>query len=314
MEENNKSAMYDEEFGVDLSDVFREDGGADQTDEIPENDDTPAEEPEPVETAEEPAQQEDDQTQQYPQGARRISKEAELPRAAQQEQPEQTSTEEFLLKHMDQTFTVDRQKVTELAQKGLDYERIRQQREEFKQQRDELEKFRAENADMVEFINELSRESGMTTEQLIDELRANQYVRKQGISQDVARERVAREKAERRLQARERQDQKKQQMPPADPEKQRRQEDIRAFFQRFPGVDPKTIDKSVWQGVSSGKSLVDSYQDWQNAQKDAEIQRLKAQIEADRKNQENRSKSIGSQRSGSQEDSRDKFLDALLSD
>lgn len=314
MEENNKSAMYDEEFGVDLSDVFGEDGGADQTDDIPENDDTPAEEPEQVETAEEPAQQEDDQTQQYPQGARRISKEAELPRAAQQEQQEQTSTEEFLLKHMDQTFTVDRQKVTELAQKGLDYERIRQQREEFKQQRDELEKFRAENADMVEFINELSRESGMTTEQLIDELRANQYVRKQGISQDVARERVAREKAERRLQARERQDQKKQQTPPVDPEKQRRQEDIRAFFQRFPGVDPKTIDKSVWQGVSSGKSLVDSYQDWQNAQKDAEIQRLKAQIEADRKNQENRSKSIGSQRSGSQEDSRDTFLDALLSD
>lgn len=294
MEENNTNAMYDEEFGVDLSDVFGEEGGADQTDDIPENDDTPAEEPEQVETAEEPAQQEDDQTQ--------------------QEQPEQTSTEEFLLKHMDQTFTVDRQKVTELAQKGLDYERIRQQREEFKQQRDELEKFRSENADMVEFINELSRESGMTTEQLIDELRANQYVRKQGISQDVARERVAREKAERRLQARERQDQKKQQTPPVDPEKQRRQEDIRAFFQRFPGVDPKTIDKSVWQGVSSGKSLVDSYQDWQNAQKDAEIQRLKAQIEADRKNQENRSKSIGSQRSGSQEDSRDKFLDALLSD
>lgn len=294
MEENNTNAMYDEEFGVDLSDVFGEDGGADQTDDIPENDDMPAEEPEQVETAEEPAQQENDQPQ--------------------QEQPEQTSTEEFLLKHMDQTFTVDRQKVTELAQKGLDYERIRQQREEFKQQRDELEKFRAENADMVEFINELSRESGMTTEQLIDELRANQYVRKQGISQDVARERVAREKAERRLQARERQEQKKQQMPPVDPEKQRRQEDIRAFFQRFPGVDPKTIDKSVWQGVSSGKSLVDSYQDWQNAQKDAEIQRLKAQIEADRKNQENRSKSIGSQRSGSQEDSRDTFLDALLSD
>lgn len=295
MEENNTNAMYDEEFGVDLSDVFGEDGGADQTDDIPENDDTPAEEPEQVETAEEPAQQEDDQPQ-------------------QQEQQEQTSTEEFLLKHMDQTFTVDRQKVTELAQKGLDYERIRQQREELKQQRDELEQFRAENADMVEFINELSSESGMTTEQLIDELRANQYVRKHGISQDVARERVAREKAERRLQAREQQDHRKQQTPPVDPEKQRRQEDIRAFFQRFPGVDPKTIDKSVWQGVSSGKSLVDSYQDWQNAQKDAEIQRLKAQIEADRKNQENRSKSIGSQRSGSQEDSRDTFLDALLSD
>ena len=94
--------------------------------------------------------------------------------------------------------------------------------------------------------------------------------------------------------------------------------DIREFFQAFPNVKPDEIDKSVWDGVNQGKSLKDSYQDYlhrkQDAEKDAEIQRLKSELEAQKKNQENRAKTIGSQKSGSQEDAKDKFLEAFMSD
>ena len=291
--------MYDPEWDVDLSDFLSDEGGADQTtNEAAEQPET-QEQPEVVETTPE-AQQE--------------TKQEEPSAEAKPEEP--ANSDVFDLKHMGNTTQVDRQRVTELAQMGLDYDRVKGQRDEFRRQADELRQYKTENAELVDFIRDLAKQSGMSAEQLMDEIRVNQYVQRNNVSQEVARERVAREKAERRLQQQEAQ--KAPKLTPEQEKKERMNKDIREFFQAFPNVKPDEIDKSVWDGVNQGKSLKDSYQDYlhrkQDAEKDAEIQRLKSEPEAQKKNQENRAKTIGSQKSGSQEDAKDKFLEAFMSD
>ena len=286
--------MYDPEWEVDLSDVLSDEGGEDQTaNEATEQPET-QEQPEVVETTPE-SQQETEQ--EHPSGEEKPS--------------EPANSDVFDLKHMGTTTQVDRQRVTELAQMGLDYDRVKCQRDEFRRQADELRQYKTENDELVDFIKDLAKQSGMSAEQLV-----NQYVQRNNVSQEVARERVAREKAERRLQQQEAQ--KAPKLTPEQEKKERMNKDIREFFQAFPNVKPDEIDKSVWDGVNQGKSLKDSYQDYlhrkQDAEKDAEIQRLRSELEAQKKNQENRAKTIGSQKSGSQEDAKDKFLEAFMSD
>ena len=293
--------MYDEEWGVDLSDVLGDGGGEDQTASGTEDVAASTEEPKAEESAVE-AQQDAEQE--------------EPNKEAAQEEP--ANSDVFTLKHMGSEVQLDlkreedRKRGSELMQMGMDYGRVKGQRDEFRKQVDELRQYQTENAELVDFIKDLARQSGISAEQLIDEIRVNQYAKRNNVSQELDRERVAREKLERKLQAQEAK--KPQKLTPEEAEKQRRDKDIREFFQAFPNVKPNEIDKSVWDGVQSGKSLKEAYQDFLYRQEKAENERLRAQLEAQRKNTENREKTIGSQKAGSQEDGKDKFLEAFLSD
>lgn len=298
-EMNTTNSPYmDEEWGVDLSDIMGESVESNQTDDR---------EADTTETAEEAA---DAQSE--------LESEDSEPKESEQEEAKQDSADPdtFTFKHLRETVTLNRKQVEDLLPKGYDYDRVRVQRDELQKQADELRQYKDENAELVDFIRDLAKQSGMSAEQLMDEIRVNQYVQRNNVSQEVARERVAREKAERRLQQQEAQ--KAPKLTPEQEKKERMNKDIREFFQAFPNVKPDEIDKSVWDGVNQGKSLKDSYQEYlhrkQEAEKDAEIQRLRAELEAQKKNQENRAKTIGSQKAGSQEDAKDKFLEAFMSD
>ena len=292
--------MYDEEWDVDLSDVLSDDGGTDQT---------------TNEAAEQSETKEETATEESGPDAQQKSEQEEPSVEDKPEEP--ANSDVFDLKHMGTTTQVDRQRVTELAQMGLDYDRVKGQRDEFRKQADELRQYQAENAELVDFIRDLAKQSGMNTEQLMDEIRVNQYVQRNKMTQEVARERVAREKAERRLQAQE-SDRKQQTVSEEDRRKQKINADIREFFQKYPGVNPKSIDKSVFEEAGKGKSLVSAYEAFQSRKEretlEAENKRLREQLEAQQKNQENRAKSIGSQKAGTREDARDAFLDIFLSD
>lgn len=291
--------MYDEEWDVDLNEFLDDGGGGDQTEaggeEQAEIENGPAEAEAKPETQQETAQEEP---------------------GAQVKQEEPANSDVFDLKHMGTTTQVDRQRVTELAQMGLDYDRVKGQRDELRRQAEELRKYQSENSELVDFIRDLAKQSDMSAEQLMDEIRINQCMKQNNISQEVARERVAREKAERRL--RQQESSKAPQLSREEAQKQRMNQEIREFFQEFPNVKPDEIDKSVWNAVGQGKPLKDAYRDHlhqkQKTELEAEIQHLKTELEAQKKNQENRSKSIGSQEAGTTEGGKDKFLEAFLSD
>lgn len=296
MEETTNNPMYDEEWDVDLGGVLpggdtgqaapgpQDGGGTDQA--APGG--GPEEEPE--ETPDAP--------------------EAE-PGAAGT--PEKEAPSDLLtLKHMGSEVQVDRQRATELAQMGLDYDRVRGQRDEFRRQAEELRQYQAETSELVDFLRDLAKSSGMSPQQLMDEVRVNQYVQQDNVSKETARERVAREKAERRLQA-----QEAGRLHGLSPQ-ERMQKDIREFYQSFPDVRPQEIDQSVWDDVRRGKPLAGAYQDFlyrkASREKDQEIQRLRSELSARNQNRDNRARTIGSQRTGALENGRDPFLEAFLSD
>lgn len=291
-ENGNDNAMVDTEWDVDLSDFT--DSEADQPTEEVDDAETPVDESTTDEAAETAA-------------------ETENPEQPEQTEPEVANPEPemFTLKHLDETLTVDRAKITELAQQGLDYERIRTMRDDYKAKLDDLQKFKDSNSETLELIQEIANASGTSVEALCDTIRANQYIAK-GMSEDAANERVAREKAERKLQAvqSKQNERTKQEQAQAEME-QRRDQDIKAFFAKYPNTDPKDIPKAVWDAVNSGETLVSAYQAYQAKQIAAENERLKAQIAAAAQNEKNRQKTIGTQKTGGQETAKDAFFEGF---
>ena len=161
--------FMDEEFGVDLSDIVSEDDG-NQTEE---------------ETSEEVA--EESETTQEPEDTE--PEEQEKP----DEKPEEAAQEElFDLKFNKEIRQVNRQQVTELAQKGLNHDRILEQRDHLQQENAELLKFKQDNEAIISLLDAAAQESGTDRNTFLQSVRENAYV-SQGLSRDAAHERVLRE-------------------------------------------------------------------------------------------------------------------------
>lgn len=80
---------------------------------------------------------------------------------AQEEQPADQTPETFTLKHLDQVRQVGKEEVVTLAQKGLDYDRIRTER-------DELRQYRQEADPALELVKGYAQRSGMTIPDYLD--------------------------------------------------------------------------------------------------------------------------------------------------
>ena len=150
-EDGREGPLGDNEFEVDLSDILLDDDSDYHSEEESVQADVPAEstdkEEEAAENKEEATGGDNTETSEH------------------SEQQEQASPDVFVLKLNHETKEVSREEALALAQQGLDYERVRNQRDEFDRQRKELQKFRDANADVVDFLKELADDTGMTPEQ-----------------------------------------------------------------------------------------------------------------------------------------------------
>ena len=280
--------FMDEEFGVDLSDIVSEDDG-NQTEE--ETSEEVAEESEPTQEPEntEPEEQE---------------KPDEKPQAAAQE-------ELFDLKFNKEIRQVNRQQVTELAQKGLNHDRILEQRDHLQQENAELLKFKQDNEAIIGLLDAAAQKSGTDRNTFLQSVRENAYV-SQGLSRDAAHERVLREDAEQRLSRTEKADAEKQQAQQG--QELARQQDIERFLKLYKDVDPNTIPKEVWDDVRNGETLVSAYGRYENRQLAESNRKLQESINALKQNEKNKQKSIGSAKTEGKETAKDPFLEYLLSD
>lgn len=157
--------------------------------------------------------------------------------AAEDIQPEApVQTDRFELKHLDEVRTVSRDEVIALAQKGLDYDRIRA-------------KYDALRAD----------QPGSAGAELPDQEGQTPQTRPEQLS------------------------------PPRDAaEEAGRQRSFLRFSLEFPQVKAEEIPVEIWHDFAAGKGdLADLFARHENRQ-------LKAQLAAERQNQENRKKSTGS--------------------
>lgn len=281
--------FMDEEFGVDLSDIVSEDDG-NQTEE---------------ETSEEVA--EANEEEQEP------SEEPEEPAGQPEAEPtkEQKEEELFDLKFNKEIRKVNRQEVTELAQKGLNHDRILEQRDHLQQENAELLKFKQDNEAIIGLLDAAAQKSGTDRNTFLQSVRENAYV-SQGLSRDAAHERVLREDAEQRLSRTEKADAEKQQAQQG--QELARQQDIERFLKLYKDVDPNTIPKEVWDDVRNGETLVSAYGRYENRQLAESNRKLQESINALKQNEKNKQKSIGSAKTEGKETAKDPFLEYLFSD
>jgi hypothetical protein len=195
------------------------------------------------------------------------------------------SDQSFMLKHLSEIRTVGRDEVITLAQKGLDYDRIRG-----KYDAAAAELGRTNDAYVI--MKEMAESQGMTAEALIDATRTQLLVQKHRLAPQDAAGRVRSMRAS---------------LDRANgPEREtaaRRQNEIHEFLGEYgTGIDPKSIPPEVWQSVSKGKTLLAAYQAW-------ELKKLRAESGAARKNTENKERSAGSRFSAAGVKPRDAIAD-----
>ena len=183
---------------------------------------------------------------------------------------EQSGTEEpmFDLKYNKETKQYTRQQVTELAQKGLNYDHVTEQRDRLQQEIADLTKFRDENSAILDTLRAAAEASGKSVPEYLTSIRTNLLVA-QGISPETARERILREDAEQRLHSK----QKAEEAAASSKRdaEQRQKDDIARFQKKYKDVDPKTSPKEVWEAVRGGELLTDAYGDYQRRELDRQL-------------------------------------------
>jgi len=218
----------------------------------------------------------------------------------------------FVLKHLDEVKEVNRDEVIELAQKGLDYDRIRQKYDAGK----EAIEWHAANADSVRWLEEIAKEQGMTFGQLVDSTRAQIMANRTGQPLSVCQGIVANERKAAELEAQKKALESKNSASDAEAAAKAKMEaDIQAFTKAYPeqARDPKALPKEVWDAVHNGDTLLNAYRAYENKQLKAQLEQQKADAERRAQEEKNKARSTGSQSSQGKKAEMDAF-DALWYD
>ena len=238
---------------TEWTDAVEEDNGDEgETDEVTTEADQPTEEPKPEET-----------------------KDADKPAETEPEQKTEEEDQFLELKHMDTVRKVNRDEAKVLAQKGLDYDRIRGERDAMQKDYAQLKKYES-------FLNDLKGDFP-SIEAMMTDTRARMLAEKEGISyaDAVAKVGVMQQGA----QPQQTQVQQGQPKVPA----------VDQFVQKYPGVKAEEIPQAVWDEVKRTGDLVGAYENYQNTKvKDEKIKNLELEIETLKQNQKNAARSTGS--------------------
>ena len=199
--------------------------------------------------------------------------EAEKTAAETEAQESAAAAGSFPLKHLGETRNASREEVMSLAQKGLDYDRIRQERDALK----------AAGNEYKSFLEELSKAQNTDINALMDntrarlladsEKRAGRELSESEALRRVISERLGRAAAPKAPESRE---------EPAPDNKA-----LERLAKAFPEVKAEDIPKSIWDGVREGGDLTALFAMHQN-------QELRQRIAALEQNEKNRQRSTGS--------------------
>lgn len=227
---------------------------------------------------------------------------ANEPTAEAQEQTDRSEEadqpELIELKHLGQTVRVTPEQLNAYAQMGLDYQRIREDRDAA---RKEVERLTA----METFLKELAAPQGISVEDLIDGARAEVLAKKERLNKDVALQRIKLDRERKAFEAQK--DQQKKEAQAKSQEEAKRQEQFLRFARTYPKVKPNDIPKDVWDAFKDGEDLVNAYARFENRELKEKVSKLESQLETAKKNSENKRRSAGSQRSAGSASEMDEF-------
>lgn len=203
----------------------------------------------------------------------------------------------FTLKVNKEERQVTLEEMTALAQKGADYDRVKEQHTKSQQTIQELqtqlEGFNARKS-VLDVLDIVAEKTGTKLEELAEMLYVS--VRKgAGASEDVAKEELKSAKLEKELNGMKAQQTKVQQQK--EDAETRAQREVEAFRKDYPNV--KLTDELVSKltpDLQKGISLSAAYRNLEKAQADARIKELEQQLAAKKQNDKNKKRSPGSQK------------------
>ena len=222
----------------------------------------------------------------------------------QAQQPPVDAPKTWTLRHLDQVHTVGEADMVVLAQKGLDYDRIRGKYDE--------------SRPVMELFGSFAKQAGMSVPDYVAYIRT-QAKKATGMSEAEAKRAVELEDREVAVAAKEAADAQRQtaqsQAAAAQASMEaRRRADILEFQKTFPDVakDPKSIPQEVWAEVRKGTSLVAAYSKYALAQAQTAQQTAEHKAAAATQNQKNAARSTGSMKTaGESTQGKDPFMDGF---
>ena len=256
---DEEKGFYDGLSDEEMLDGFGDDEPVKEDDVIEE----PADQPE--EEVEEPAEEPEEEP------------------VVEEEPKEEPADQLFTLNHLGEIKDYTKEETITLAQKGLDYDRIRQDRDNLKTENAKLQEYES-------FLTELAELSDTTVDELMIEVKAkvvqaDEEKKGNNITLEQARYRVKSESKAKAKAAPEKVEQE-------DPVKVKREESFARFVEEYPDVNVKDIPQEVWQefGDGSKKDLTAVYNKYL-------LKQERAKAEQREQNEKNKKRSTGSRRS-----------------
>ena len=221
------------------------------------------------------AEQATDEPEDQPEPEPETTEETE-PTESEEPQPETPDQDYLELKHFDEVKKVNKEEAKVLAQKGMDYDRIRGKLDEATAINARLQKYE-------EFLNEL-KGGFASIDDLMNDVRSRVIADKEGITREQALERVKSANQQKE------QAQQQAQFNRNAVYEEMRRESLTSFLAAFPGVKAKDIPQEVWDDMKTTNNLVASYAKYQ-------AKKLADENAVLKKNAENKARSTGSMKS-----------------
>lgn len=292
MEDNLVEVQVDEGSENFTEDVLFD--GWDDDVAVPDTDTTE----EVTEPADQPAEPE---TQ--PEETPAVQETAPVTEEPKKEEPAPDTDQWLELKHLDEVRKVSKDEAKVLAQKGMDYDRIRGKLDEATNANAKLKVYE-------DFLTEIKGNFN-TVEDLMVDTRAKILADKENISYDdaVSKVKAANQQAEQKAQ-----EQQQPQYGSEDFIQQMKQRSYVAFAHKHPDILPKDIPVEVWEDVNTNTyNLETSYERYlaknELANTKTELANMKAEIEALKQNKINEERAVGSLKTAGAAKTTDKYLE-----
>lgn len=222
--------------------------------------------------------------------------------------------QKFTIKVNKETREVGLPEMTELAQKGADYDRIKGQLETSRTDNVALQKTIDDQAPIMEALELAAKGAGVEVADLVESIHVG-ILKGQGMTDAEAKAEIRAVRAEKA--ANDLRNKPKEELPAqeGDPNQDRAKREIAEFQAAFPDVrlDDETINRLA-PDVQGGMTLTTAYLKMENARLTAALAEEQRKLEAEKQNQKNMQQAAPSQKDsggGREKDAFDDFFTAF---
>lgn len=202
----------------------------------------------------------------------------------------------FTIKVNKEERQVNLEEMTALAQKGADYDRVKEQAAQLRQANTDLQAKldgMTPNQGALDILSIVAEKGGVSLEQLAESLYVN-FRKSAGASEDVAREELKSAKLEKELNAyKAKQTQQQEQEANTETRVQKELEDFQA---EYPDIElTEELVNKLLPDIQKGMRLTAAYRKYEKTQDAAKIAELERKLSAKAQNDKNKRSSPGSQ-------------------